>query len=402
MKILQLYNKRDTVWGGEDYVVENTIQILEQKNEQVISWILSNSDLMSRFDGKLRAFTYGIYSPPMQHAMAEVIKREQPDIVHVHNLYPFFSPSVLIACRRARVPVVLHYHSHFLTCPTSWHFRDGEICERCTGGREYWCILKNCRGNIVESIGYALRSAVARKFRLFADNVTLFITTADFTKQRLVEAGFSKDRVVVVPCAITLATSTTNPSIGKHVVYAGRLSSEKGVETLIAAARLLPQLQFLIAGDGPIRKELEGIAPENVTFVGWLNKTQLSDFYSKARLAVVPSRWLEPFGLVVTDAMSNGLPVVAARIGGPAEIVEEGVTGFFFQPGNSMDLAEKINNLWTIPDLCQQIGQAGREKVIQVYTEDIYFKRLLAVYNKAIEISNKGMPIFHRDEESYK
>jgi glycosyltransferase involved in cell wall biosynthesis len=389
MKILQLYNRRDTVWGGEDYVVENTIQILERKNEQVISWILRNSDLMSRFNGKLRAFTYGIYSPPMQHAMAELIKREQPDIVHVHNLYPFFSPSVLISCRRARVPVVLHYHSHFLTCPTSWQFRDGKICERCTGGREYWCILKNCRGNIVESIGYALRSAVARKFRLLADNVTLFITTADFTKQRLVEAGFSKDQVVVVPCAITLTTFTANPSIGKHVVYAGRLSPEKGVETFIAAARLLPQLKFLIAGDGPIRKELEGIAPENVTFVGWLNKIQLSDFYSKARLAVVPSRWLEPFGLVVTDAMSNGLPVVASRIGGPSEIVEEEVTGLLFQPGNSVELAEKINTLWTDPDLCRRMGQDGREKAIREYSEDVYYGRLMAVYKIAIEVNNK-------------
>jgi glycosyltransferase involved in cell wall biosynthesis len=336
----------------------------------------------------MKAFCYGIYSPPMRHAMANVISRERPDVVHIHNLYPFFSPSVLSACQQAGVPTVLHYHSHFLTCPTTSHFCHGEICERCTGGREYWCILRNCRNSIFESTGYALRSAVARKFKLFAHNVTLFITAADFTKKRLVEAGVAKNRIVVVPLASTLPPDVTDPSVGKYVIYAGRLGPEKGVDTLLAAARLLPKVQFLIAGDGPIRKELEFAAPENVTFAGWLDRAQLSACYKNARLAVVPSRCMESFGLVVIDAMSNGLPVVASRIGGPSEIVEEKLTGFLFDPGNSVHLAKKIDNLWTDPDLCRRMGQAGREKTIREYSEDVYYNRLMAVYKKAIDINN--------------
>ncbi len=388
MKILQVYNKREQ-WGGEDYALETTISILERKDERVVPWIQRNVDLMSGFKGKVRAFFSGIYSTSMRHAMKGMIDREHPDVVHVHNLYPFFSPSVLVACRQSRVPTVLQYHNHFLTCPITSHFRNGEICERCTQGREYWCVLKNCRRNILESTGYALRSAVARKLRLFADNVTLFITAANFTKQRLVEAGISENRVVVMPMPITVAPSPKGPLTGEHVVYAGRLSPEKGLETFLAAASLLPHLNFLIAGDGPIKKELEGIAPENVTFVGWLDKAQLAALYSKARLAVVPSRCLETFGLVVTDAMAKGLPVVVSRIAGPSEIVEEGVTGLLFQPGNSVDLAEKINNLWSHPDLCQQMGQAGREKAIREYSEDVYYRRLMDVYKKAIEINNE-------------
>ena len=266
---------------------------------------------------------------------------------------------------------------------------NGKICERCTGGMEYWCVLNNCRENIFESTGYALRSSFARKLRLFSDNVTMFITASKFMKKRSVEAGFSMDRVAVVPCAITLAASPTDPSNGEYIVYAGRLSPEKGLETLLAAARLLPQLKFVIVGDGPLKKELENTAPKNVTFSGWLSQEQLSDLYHKARLAIVPSTWLEPFGIVVTDAMSNGLPVIASGIGGPSEIVDEGITGLQFEPGNPTDLTEKIISLWADPELCRRMGQAGREKVIREYSEDMYYKRLMAVYNRAIQINNE-------------
>jgi len=390
MKIIQVYDKRE-VSGGEDHGVDTTIDILKRKGEHVSPWIRRNVDLISGLNSKVRAFFSGIYSRSARYAMEGIIEAMHPDIMHAHNLYPFFSPSVLVACRHANIPTVLTCHSHLLTCPTTWHFSDGEICERCLGGREYWCFLKNCRRNFFESAGYSLRSAAARKFRLFADNVTLFIAASNFIKQRLVEAGFSKERIIVVPYAITLSEFSMDPSSGENVIFAGRLSPEKGVDTFLDAARLLPQLKFFIAGDGPLKKELEDIAPENVTFTGWLNQAQLSDLYREARLAVVSSTWLEPFGLAITEAMSYGLPVVASKIAGPAEIVEEGITGLLFQPGNSADLAEKINSLWTKPELCKQMGQAGREKAIQEYSEDIYYKRLMAVYKKAIEISSESL-----------
>jgi len=388
MKIIQVYDKRE-VLGGEDYGVDSTIDILERKGEHVIPWIRRNVDLISGLNSKIRAFFSGIYSWSAKHAMQGIIEAIRPDIVHAHNLYPFFSPSVLVACRQEFIPVVLHCHSHLLTCPTTWHFRDGVICELCTRGREYWCILKNCRRNIFESIGYSLRNAVARKLRFFADNVTLFITASDFIKQRLVEAGFSNKRIIVVPYAITSSESRVDPSSGEYVTFVGRLSYEKGVDTFLDAARLLPKLKFFIAGDGPIKKELQDIAPENVTFTGWLNKAQLFDLYCETRITVVPSVWLEPFGLVITEAMSYGLPVVASKIAGPAEIVEEGITGLLFQPGNPIDLAEKISRLWHKPDLCKKMGQAGREKAIKEYSEDIYYMRLMAVYKKAIDISKE-------------
>ncbi len=120
---------------------------------------------------------------------------DRADVVHAQQLYPLLSPSALVACRRARVPVVLSTHNYALTCPTTHHLNRGAVCESCTGGREGSCILKNCRQNVFESAGYAVRSWVARRRRWFHDNVTLFVVLAHVAEKKLVAAGFDPERI---------------------------------------------------------------------------------------------------------------------------------------------------------------------------------------------------------------
>jgi glycosyltransferase involved in cell wall biosynthesis len=124
--------------------------------------------------------------------------------------------------------------------------------------------------------------------------------------------------------------------------------------------------------------------------VGALERQELSEFYLKAKLVVVPSLCLETFCLVAAEAMSYGLPVIASGIGSLAELVENGINGFLFEPGNGIDLAKKIRTLWNSPELCQQMGEAGRKKALLEYTEDIYYKRLIKVYQRAIDSDMPG------------
>ncbi len=389
MRVIQIYNRRK-VWGGEDLVVDTLNALINKRGDYLYSWIRNNSELGTSLIGKMRAFIWGIYSPSAYRGMVKLIQSEDPDVVHVHNIYPLFSPSVLIACRQAGVPVLVHCHSYYLTCPITFHFHDGEVCEQCYGGREYWCILKNCRRNIFESMGYALRSIVARKLRLFKDNVTLFITLTKFAKYQLIQAGFNKDKIVIVPNMVVIPDSGVDASCGNYIAYVGRLSPEKGVETLLSAAARFPDLPIRVAGDGTLMRQLVEKAPKNVEFVRWLDRGQLARFYRLARFLVIPSIWFEPFGLVVAEAMGHGLPVIGSRIRGALpELVEDGVTGFLFEPGNTEDLADKMKLLWENPELCKKMGQAGREKAIREYSEDVFYERLMAVYRKAIEINDK-------------
>jgi glycosyltransferase involved in cell wall biosynthesis len=173
-------------------------------------------------------------------------------------------------------------------------------------------------------------------------------------------------------------------SSGKYIAYAGRISPEKGIDTLLTAAGRTG-LPVRIAGSTSGNLEFDEMTPPNVSFVGFLDRDRLAGFYQKARFSVVPSICFETFGLVAAEAMSYGLPVIASRIGALPEIVEDGVTGFLFTPGNSEELAGKMKLLWENPDLCRQMGKAAQEKVTREYGQDLYYRRLLETYRRAIE-----------------
>jgi len=346
------------------------------------SRVLENSILR-----RMNAFWGGVYNIRAYREVRRLLKEDRPDIVHVHSVYPMFSPSVLVACRREGVPVVMTVHSHNLTCPTWYHLYKGRICEDCVGGHEYRCVLKNCRNNIFESFAYALRSSVARRFRLFHDNVSVLIVMTPFAKGRLLQAGFREDQIAVVPNPTSVRDTTAGRSAGEYVAFAGRVSPEKGVDIFLAAAAQMPDVPFKVAGDGPVLSEMMARAPQNVEFLGQLGFDELLTFYRRSRVLVVPSVWFEPFAMVVVDAMALGVPVIASRIGGLPYGVADGVTGLLFEPGNPRDLVQQVRRLWDDPQLCNRMGSAGRQKVMREYTEDAYFHNLMAVYQTAIQRS---------------
>lgn len=367
-----------------------TVEMLNRRGNEATLCKASSKELESHLFAKAGAFFGGIYSLSAYNRMRRLLKDKRPNVVHAHNLYPLFSPSVLVACRAESVPVVLTLHNYGLTCPSWHHLHNGQTCKRCLGGKEYWCVLKNCRDDLPTSIGYALRSIVARKFNLFVRNTSLFVALSSFARQWFAQAGVPGSRIVVVPNWVSIPTSATEPSNGTYVGSVGRLSAEKGFHTLLGAARSAG-LPVRIAGNGPLRSRLEKDVPANVQLVGLLDRTAVDMFYREARFVVVPSLCFEGFPLVVAESMSHGLPVIASRIGGLPEIVDDGVTGLLFEPGNVEELAIKMRLLWENPELCRRMGRAGREKVMREYSEDRYYRRLMAVYVRAMQICESTM-----------
>jgi glycosyltransferase involved in cell wall biosynthesis len=288
-------------------------------------------------------------------------------------------------------------HNYLLTCPIVSHLHNGRVCEKCLGGREYWCVLKNCRHNMAESMAYALRSTVARKLHVFRDLVTVHIVLSDFAKKRLVDAGYDEERIVVLPNMVEFSGQHTEKPPGGYVAYSGRMAPEKGVDVLLAAAARLPDVPIRLAGSGPIVDKLTADAPSNAMFAGRVDPERMAAFYHNARFLVIPSMWFEGCPLVVSEAMSFGLPVIASRIGGLPELVDHRVTGLLFEPGNAAELAEKIRLLWDNPSVCRRMGEAGRQKALRAYGEEAYYKRLVAVYNKARALC--GKPPLAADEK---
>lgn len=382
MKVLHAYN-RHRGGGGADDACEATLRISSDKGIEVGVFARSSRDLPPGLRGRVRAFFGGLYARTAVREFTRCLDEFRPDVVHAHELFPLISPWILPRCTAVGVPVVMTCYDYRLTCPVATHFRRGALCHRCLGGREHWAVLRNCRDSVPESLAYALRNAVARRFRLFSEHVNRFIALSEFSRRWLVEkARIAEHRIAVNPCSIRIpSTGVGDPAQGGYVGFAGRFVPEKGVEILLDAARRA-DLPVSLAGDAPTHPAAR--RDDRVSFVMTESPDDLAAFYRGARMIATPSIWYETFGLVAAESMSHGVPVVASRIGALQETVEDGVTGLLFEPGNPEDLAAQLRRLWEDDNLCRRLGRTARERISERCSAEAHFSGLAAVYRSVV------------------
>jgi len=427
--------------SGEETVIENLAALLSERGVSVCRFSRSSAEIEDKLSGKTAAFFSGIHNPFAAKAFGEFLQINRPNVVHIHNLYPLISPSILPVCKAFGVPVVMTVHNFRLVCPNGLLLSKGEICHRCLGGREYWCVLRNCENSLFKSMGYALRTAAARILRCYYDNVDHFICLSEFQKNILVGEGLPVGRVSVLANPVSFAqvqktrdyhsreggnpenemdlsrghhgpTGTfgddggldsqkpasgladnwipasagmTNEGLkqrGGYVAYVGRISPEKDIFTLLEAARRLGDVPFKFAGDYHRMPEVLKNKPVNVEFLGQLGAKEITEFYRNARMVVFATRCYEGFPTVLLEAMSHGLPIVCSRIGGLPEIVEDGVNGLLYAPGDAEELTARIQTLWSVAALCEKLGNEGLRKMTQKYAPDKLLARLLDIYNR--------------------
>jgi glycosyltransferase involved in cell wall biosynthesis len=388
MRILIAHNDYGQ-FSGEEAAVAVHEKVLEEQRHEVLSFRKTSAHLEDKPFGKVMAFFSGMYNPRSQREIRKLLQEHPPDLVHVHNLYPWISPSILRECRRAGIPVVMTVHNYRLVCANGLHMPKGryEVCEKCCGGREYWCLLRNCEQNYCKSLGYALRAYTARRLGFFTKDVTLFACLTQFQRQRLIAAGYPEDRLWVLPNMCDFEEQVEPSAPGEFTAFVGRISPEKGIDLLLSAAANLRDIPFQLAGSYDARPDLVGKASANVSFLGRLERKPLADFYGQSRLLVLCSTCFEGFPMTLLEAMMHAKPVIAPRLGGIPEIVDERATGLLFRPGDVRDLAEKVRYLWDRPDVCRKMGQAGREKVLREYSVQRYYERLMAVYERALGLA---------------
>lgn len=375
MKILIVHNNYGK-YSGEEAVVDKMATMLMDCGHDVCFYRKTTAGCRETISGKVKGFLCGIYSPRGVREMREVLQREKPDVVNVHNLYPFISPAALFECKRAGVPVVMTVHNFRLICPTGLFMRNGKPCERCLEKRNEWgCVVHNCEHSILKSVGYAARNAVARWTRAYMDCVARFACITDFQRQKLVAAGFGIGRIVVIPNSIDVSEEKVEPTIGTYVAYLGRLSFEKGYDLLIEVAHRHPEISFRFAGAQ--REESDTDYPSNVEFVGYLKDEKLKEFIKGSRFLVMPSRWYEGFPMVILEAAQQGKSVIGPIHGGFTEIIGTGAEaiGKLFEPGLVDDLEQKITNLWMNPQECVRLGLMAFDKLKRKYSSEVVSKQ---------------------------
>jgi glycosyltransferase involved in cell wall biosynthesis len=380
MKVWQIFNRYRESVNGEEHAVLNTHELLTARGVQS-RLLFEDSKSVSGFGRKLAAAASGIYSRSAYQRMRNAIRADRPDVVHAHNLLPLFSPAVLKACRDESVPVVITIHSFFLTCPIYIHFRDGQVCDRCRDSSELACLTNNCRSSYLESAAYAFRTWTARTLGLYTKYATAIIALTDFARRRLINYGFAAERISVVTNFSPLEGPPADVTNNHYAAFAGRLNEAKGIDVLLEAAKRTGR-PIKIAGTGAERGS--GASRYNVEFLGALDRDHMLEFYRNARFVVVPSLWYEMCPLVIVEAMSLGLPVIASRIGGLPELVEEGKTGLLFKTGDPDELAQQMQQLWSDSGLCSKLGAAALHRAQSSYSPDAHFRALNRLYRRVV------------------
>jgi glycosyltransferase involved in cell wall biosynthesis len=377
---------RSSAPSGEDAVYRNERAMLE-KHCQVIPYEKYNDDIdESGLGKKVRLALDGAWSRRTYDEISNLIRTARPDVAHFHNTFPQISASAYAACRDHGVPVVQTLHNFRFVCPGAMLIRDGKPCEDCLGTSLLPALRHRCYRNSLLATGAQVWTIASNRWRgSYRNLVDRYIALSRLAAEKLIAGGLPAERMEVKP---NFLPDIAKPGSGNggYAVYVGRLSEEKGVRTLLKAWEKL-RLPLRILGDGPLRSELEQHAKRQglaVEFYGYCSKQDVLTSVGEATLMVVPSEWYEGFPMAVLEAYASGTPVVASAIGSLDEIVEEGVTGAKFEPGNADSLVDCMTRLLARPEKLRAIRKNVRRHFLNHYSEQRNMELLTTVYQAAI------------------
>jgi len=376
--------------AGEDHAVAAQCALLRAHGHTVIQYTRDNADISAwPWWRRLLAVVTAFYNPRTRREIADLVARTRPDVAHVHNVFPLLSPSVFPALRRAGVPVVYSAHNFRCVCANALLFRDGRPCHDCLEWRYKACVRGKCfRGSRAASLWYAAIIWWHRRRRTLQRHVHRVIALNQFSREIFLRAGFDGQRVVVLPNFADTTHSVAVDAPEPYVLFAGRLSDEKGIMTLIEAAARVPQAHIRIAGSGPredaVRAAIAAHNLRNVTLLGHLPSAELTRITAHALALIFPSECYENCPLVVINALWAGTPVIAARTGGVPDFVPEGIAGWLFTPGNSAELAARLQWLFAHQAEAAALRPRARAFARQQFSPEQHLARLIQIYHSAI------------------
>jgi glycosyltransferase involved in cell wall biosynthesis len=389
VKILLVHNKYQQP-GGEDVVFEQERKLLENAGHNVATYCRTNDEI-SKYSGlqRLTLIKNTISSEESRREVLGVLQREEPEVVHIHNTFMMISPSIYSACREAGVPVVQTLHNYRLLCPAANFFRDGHVCEECEEHGVWRGVKYGCyRGSRVATATVALMLTVHRQRHTYTESIDRFIALSAFAKNKYVAGGLPGEKIEVKPNFVDPDPGERSQA-GDYAVFVGRLSEEKGLDTLVAAwSRLANRIPLVIVGDGPVGSRLKKQAQErgisSIDFRGRLPRSEAQEVVKRSRFMILPSECYENFPMGMVEAFACGVPVISARLGALQELIDDGRTGLHFTPGSPEELAEKVEWAWSHPERLREMGKEARREFERRYTAEKNYSMLMDIYKSVI------------------
>ena len=404
MKVL-LVNKFHYRKGGSETYYFTLAEALKARGHEVVffamqdkknlpcdqeRFFVSNASVSGGTKSKLNMLLHMTYSGEAYSKMKQLLRAEQPDLVILNLVHKQITLSIIDAIKEYnhKLPIFWTMHDLIAVCP-SYSMRDGagNICEKCLGGDYSHCVKNRCvKGSRLMSMLSKHEAEYIRK-RKWYDQVDLFICPSEFYRKKLVEGHFTNSPIVTMRNPLPLDTTYELPETNQgYILYFGRLSPEKGVKTLIDAAKKCG-CHLVILGTGPQEEELKAFAEgyADIEFKGFQTGESLRNYVRNSKCVVLPSEWYENGPYSAMEAMALGKPLIVSNLGGLPELVEDGVNGFIYEK-TADALAECIGKMQKLSGVeYQTMAQASQKKAQYLFVAQGYVDKLEMQYRKAMQ-----------------
>jgi glycosyltransferase involved in cell wall biosynthesis len=385
MRILIAHNRYQQP-GGEDRVFAAEADLLADHGHDVVRYELHNNSIKTT--GRIKLARNTIWNPLSAEAVQLLVRYNEIEVAHFHNVFPVMSPSVYRAARDEGAAVVQTLHNFRLVCPGNTMFRNNHLCSDCIGKPVPWpSILHACyRGDRQATAVTTAMLAYHRARGTWSNSIDVYVALSEFNRSLFCRAGFAAESIFVKPNFLKL---DPGPGTGKRAgaLFVGRLIPEKGVLTLLTAwERIGLKLPLTILGDGPLRDKVASVAESSggaVTWLGWRSRSEVDAALGAASVLISPSIWVEAGPLSLIESFARGTPVIASRLGSLAEFVKPDVSGYLFDPGDPASLVEAVENFLKLPDCGLRLGASAREIFLQTYSAGPAYNNMLALYGLA-------------------
>lgn len=310
----------------------------------------------------------------------------KPDVLHVNNIHSYLSPVIVREASRKNIPVIWTLHDYKLICPAYLCYRKDTICELCFK-RKINVVTHRCIKRSLIASAIAFFEALQWNRKKLQGYTDAFICPSQFMRIKMIEAGFNPDQLIVLNNFIDDKRIENKVSQKEdYFCYVGRLSFEKGVETLLKAMASFPQYRLKIIGTGPEEKRLKDkYSHKNIEFIGYMKWDDLKEIVKKALFIVVPSEWYENNPLSIIESFSLGTSVIGADIGGIPELIQQNINGLLFESGNCLDLQEKIKLYQG--DLKNNINNSAIvDMAKERFSSENYYKKIINAYSRVIDM----------------
>jgi len=418
-KKIVIVNRRYFPSSGPETYLFNIIPVLEADNFEVIPFSVKRKwNIKTKYEkyfvdspygldtlyyseaklnlfSKFKIFCNAIYSFEAKSKMEQLIKNEKPDLVYLFGIVNDISPSIIHACKKYHVPVMVRLSDYYLLCANYLFLRKNEFCKLCLTKNHLHGLKNLCvKNEFLPTLTRTLSLIIHNMMKIY-DYVDSYICTCSFMKRIMIEGGFPEHKLHIINSFVDSESYKPNYKNGDYILYFGRISPEKGIEYLLKAkAKMKHKIPLYIVGetsDTEYMNSLKNYVINNnvpdVKFTGFKKTEELKKIIGEAKFVVIPSICADNSPVSALEAMASGKPIIGSDIGGITDQITKD-TGFLVSPKDENQLAEKMDILSENDKMVDKMGRNARINFEENFSEKQHYSKLKRVIKKSLEDAN--------------